>query len=53
LQQASDTLKVNRARATVPQRAEGGTPAESGAYLGVVRNSVEQALRITNSVLVF
>jgi hypothetical protein len=53
LQQASDTLKVNRARATVPQRAEGGTPAESGAYLGVVRNSVEQALRITNRVLVF
>jgi hypothetical protein len=53
LQQASDTLKVNRARAPVPQRAEGDTPAESGPYLGVVRNSVEQALRITNSVLVF
>jgi hypothetical protein len=52
LQQASDTLKVNRARATTPQRLEGTPAAESGSYLAVVRNSVEQALRITSSVLV-
>jgi hypothetical protein len=52
LQQASDMLKVNRSLATASQRRE-GAPPESTAYLGVVRNSVEQALRITNSVLVF
>jgi hypothetical protein len=52
LQQASDMLKANRSLATASQRQEGTAPAESGAYLGVVRNNVEQALRITNSVLV-
>jgi len=53
LQQASDTLKVNRARATAPHRQEGTPAAEAGSYLGVVRNSVEQALRITNTVFIF
>jgi hypothetical protein len=52
LQQASDMLKANRSLATASQRQEGTPPAESGAYLAVVRNNVEQALRITNSVLV-
>ena len=52
LQQASDMLKANRSLATASQRQEGTPPAESGAYLGVVRNNVEQALRITSSVLV-
>jgi hypothetical protein len=52
LQQASDMIKINRAGASAPQRQEGGTPVESGAYLGNVRNRVEEALRITNTVLV-
>jgi hypothetical protein len=52
LQQASDMLKANRSLATASRRQEGTPPAESGAYLGVVRNNVEQALRITSSVLV-
>ena len=52
LQQASDMLKANQSLATASQRQEGTLPAESGAYLGVVRNNVEQALRITSSVLV-
>jgi hypothetical protein len=52
LQQASDMLKANQSLATASQRQEATPPAESGAYLGVVRNNVEQALRITSSVLV-
>jgi hypothetical protein len=50
LQQASDMLRVNRPLVSAPQRQEGTPPAESGAYLGVVRNSVEQALRITSNL---
>jgi hypothetical protein len=59
LQDASDMLKVNRPGAPVPQgREKGGElpetpPAGSQSNLGVVRNDLEQALRLTNSVLVF
>ena len=53
LQQAFDMLRANRSLPTAPERQEGTPSAESAAYLGVVRNSVEQALRITSSVLVF
>jgi hypothetical protein len=53
LQQASDTLKVNRRPAAAPQGQDGTPAAESQPYLDGVRKSVEQALRLTNSVLVF
>ena len=53
LQQASDTLKVNRRPAAAPQGQEGTPAAESQPYLDGVRKSVEQALRLTNTVLVF
>ena len=58
LQRASDTLKLNRPIAPTPQSQEKGgdlsetPPAGSPSYLGVVRDSVEQALRLTNGVLV-
>jgi hypothetical protein len=53
LQHASDTLTANRSLVTAPQHEEGTPPAESRSYLGVVRDSVQQALRITDTVLVF
>ena len=53
LQQASETLKAHRPPASAPQGQEVTPTAESRSYLGVVRNSVEQALRITDTVLVF
>jgi ubiquinone biosynthesis protein COQ9 len=56
LQQATDTIKVNRRAGTAQSgTTEGGEASPGGAppYLGVVRNNVEQALRLTNGVMLF
>lgn len=52
LQQASDTFKANRPGAGATHGQKVTPTAESRSYLSVVRNSVEQALRITDTVLV-